>query len=103
MHKQGEVCVPDELYHKDAQLHKARHPGVQCRLGLGGGMSKVMDTEDLIGDQDLLESGSKAKPVKQEKHGADELLSNMAGTDPLPLGSKASHNAALDSLNLLLI
>ena len=50
-------------------------------------MSKVMDTEDLVGDQDLLDnSRAKAanKKAELERHGADELLSSMKGTVYLP-------------------
>ncbi len=45
-------------------------------------MSKVMDTSDLVGDQDLLNNSSSAKSAKKaeaKKHGADELLTNMKG------------------------
>lgn len=52
-------------------------------------MSNMMDTEDLVGDQDLLENGGKGKATKQapekEKQGADELLSSMGGNCPFPL------------------
>ena len=70
------------------QLH-TKDPGLKlvyllCRLGIGGEMSKVMNTEDLVGDQDLLDNGRSAKAAGQkaesQRHGADELLSNMKGT-----------------------
>lgn len=63
-----------------------RDSSSESRLGIGGEMSKIMDTQDLVGDQDLLEDsrGKHAdKKPQSERHGADELLSSMKGMHPL--------------------
>ena len=42
-----------------------------------------MDTEDLVGDQDLMDYGRESKPVKsddgKQKTGANVLLTNITG------------------------
>ena len=65
------------------RLAKQRR-SLRKRLGMGGKMDELMDTNDLIQDEDLLaEAGpSKNDAVKKETPTATatELLSNMEGT-----------------------
>ncbi len=41
-------------------------------------MGDIMETEDLVGDQDLVVEAKRAKP-QPEKHSASQLLDNMEG------------------------
>ena len=78
MPRYRQKCLVERL---DSSCH------FKSRLGMGGEMSKVIDTQDLVGDQDLIVD-SRAKAVDKkaeaeaERHGADELLSNMKGVNP---------------------
>jgi len=47
---------------------------------MGVGMGDIMETDDLVGDQDLVENNNKgAKQAQPEKHSANNLLENMEG------------------------
>ena len=50
------------------------------RLGMGGEMGDILETDDLVGDQDLVVSKSKTPSrAEPEKHSASHLLKNMEG------------------------
>ena len=61
--------------------------GLNKRLGLGGQMDALLDTADLVKDEDLVGSGGggggASKPIKNPKqHAPSELLSETAAPEP---------------------
>lgn len=78
------------------RLAKQRR-SLRKRLGMGGKMDELLDTNELIQDEDLLAEGGPSKEDASKKEAtteATELLSNMEGAAP---GSslKPSYSEAL--------
>ena len=95
------VCVPWQEFDVAVEgatpaerLAKQRR-SLRKRLGMGGKIDELMETDSLIKDEDLLvaERPSAVKPGKGSMEAA-ELLTNMEGARAVPLAFSTHHSSA---------
>ena len=87
------ACHPAQEYEgrgEDAELKPAQRLAKQRKslkrqLGLDqAGMDQLVDTDDLIKDEDLVACGSAKSPAQTGQKDAASLISDMTGDIPLP-------------------
>jgi hypothetical protein len=76
-----EYDVADDPRLSDSDRLAKQRKNIKTRLGLGGPVDQLMDTVDLIKDEDLVSaSGTAAAKGSHQQKDASALLSEMTGT-----------------------